>query len=79
LPSSTPGRAETCRDQDGATELHRTLSTHLNGLAGSATTVRAGFVIDVVEEPTPSDLLADQQPLYREDPIFLAARVSRLG
>jgi 2-polyprenyl-3-methyl-5-hydroxy-6-metoxy-1,4-benzoquinol methylase len=52
---------------------HRTLSTYLNVL------VRAGFVLDVVDEPTPSDRLADQQPLYREVPIFLAARASRRG
>ena len=52
---------------------HRMLSTYLNGL------VQAGFVLDVVEEPMPSDRLADQQPLYREVPIFFAVRASRRG
>ncbi len=55
-----------------AGNYHRTLSTYLNSL------VRAGFVIDVVDEPRPSPLLADQQPLYNEVPIFLAGRARAL-
>lgn len=50
---------------------HRTLSTYLNGL------VRAGFVLDAVDEPKPSPLLAEQQPLYAQVPIFLGARARR--
>ncbi|MET0901646.1 MAG: methyltransferase domain-containing protein [Acidimicrobiales bacterium] len=56
-----------------AGNFHRTLSTYLNAL------VQAGFVLDLVEEPTPSDRLADQQPVYRQVPIFFAARASRRG
>jgi SAM-dependent methyltransferase len=50
---------------------HRTLATYLNSL------VRAGFGIEAVEEPEATPLLAQQQPLYREVPIFFAARVRR--
>lgn len=50
---------------------HRTLSTYLNGL------VRAGFALDAEDEPKPSDLLAAQQPLYQQVPIFFAARAIR--
>src|SRR5690606_13871190 len=50
---------------------HRTLATYLNGLA------RAGFVLDAVEEPRPTPLLAEQQPLDAEVPIFFAARATR--
>jgi SAM-dependent methyltransferase len=47
---------------------HRTLSTYLNAL------VRAGFLLEAVEEPVAGPLLARQQPLYEEVPIFFAAR-----
>jgi hypothetical protein len=47
---------------------HRTLSTYLNAL------VRSQFMLEVVEEPVASPLLARQQPLYEEVPIFFAAR-----
>jgi SAM-dependent methyltransferase len=47
---------------------HRTLGTYLNAL------VRSRFVLEVVEEPVASPLLAKQQPLYEEVPIFFAAR-----
>lgn len=44
------------------------LSTYLNAFAG------AGFEIDECREPIAGDLLAQQQPLYTEVPIFFAAR-----
>jgi ubiquinone/menaquinone biosynthesis C-methylase UbiE len=47
---------------------HRTLSTYLNAL------VRARFVMEEVDEPAAGPLLARQQPLYAEVPIFFAAR-----
>jgi ubiquinone/menaquinone biosynthesis C-methylase UbiE len=47
---------------------HRTLSTYLNALT------HCGFSLDAVEEPEASPLLAQQQPLYKEVPIFFAAR-----
>ena len=47
------------------------LSTYLNTLAQSA------FVVDAVEEPKASSLLAQRQPLYQEVPIFFAARALR--
>lgn len=50
---------------------HRTLSTYLNGL------IRAGFVLDAVDEPRPAPRLVEQQPLYAEVPIFFAARAAR--
>lgn len=50
---------------------HRTLATYLNGL------VRAGFVLDAVDEPRPAPRLVEQQPLYAEVPIFFAARATR--
>ncbi len=50
---------------------HRTLSTYLNGL------IRAGFVLDAVDEPKASNLLMNQQPLYGEVPIFFACRAIR--
>jgi SAM-dependent methyltransferase len=54
-----------------AGNYHRTLSTYLNAL------VHAGFVLDAVDEPRPSRLLAEQQPLYEQVPIFFGARVIR--
>jgi SAM-dependent methyltransferase len=50
---------------------HRTVSTYLNGL------VAAGFTLEEVVEPRASARLAEQQPVYAEVPIFLAARVRR--
>jgi 2-polyprenyl-3-methyl-5-hydroxy-6-metoxy-1,4-benzoquinol methylase len=50
---------------------HRTLSSYLNAL------VRAGFVLDALDEPRPSQLLAAQQPLCEQVPIFLGARALR--
>ncbi|MBN2622168.1 MAG: methyltransferase domain-containing protein [Acidimicrobiales bacterium] len=50
---------------------HRTLATYLNGL------VRAGLVVDAVDEPLPAPRLVEQQPLYAEVPIFFAARATR--
>ena len=50
---------------------HRTLSTYLNALA------RAGFALEAVDEPPANEDLASQQPLYREVPIFFAARTRR--
>lgn len=50
---------------------HRTLGAYLNGL------VRAGFVLDAVDERQPTARLAEQQPLYAEVPIFFAARAFR--
>lgn len=47
---------------------HRMLSTYLNALA------RAGFQIEESQEPVAGDLLAEQQPLYTQVPIFFAAR-----
>ncbi len=55
-----------------AGNYHRTLATYLNGL------VRAGFGVEAVDEPQATPLLAQQQPLYREVPIFFAARVRRI-
>jgi SAM-dependent methyltransferase len=47
---------------------HRTLATYLNALT------RSGFVLDQVNEPRAAPLLARQQPLYSDVPIFLAGR-----
>jgi SAM-dependent methyltransferase len=50
---------------------HRTLSTYLNAL------IRSGFALEAVEEPRAAPLLARQQPLYAEVPIFFACRARR--
>jgi ubiquinone/menaquinone biosynthesis C-methylase UbiE len=50
---------------------HRTLSTYLNSL------IVHGFTIERTAEPRASDLLAEQQPVYRQVPIFFAARARR--
>lgn len=50
---------------------HRTLSTYLNAL------VDAGLTIERTAEPRATDLLGDQQPVYRNVPIFFAARARR--
>jgi SAM-dependent methyltransferase len=52
-----------------AGQHHRTLATYLNGL------VAAGFTLEEVVEPRASARLAEQQPVYADVPIFLAARV----
>lgn len=49
----------------------RTLSTYLNAL------VRARFQLEATEEPMASPLLAQQQALYTEVPIFFAALVRK--
>ncbi len=49
---------------------HRMLSTYLNALTA------AGFAIEHTEEPAADELLATQQPLYAEVPIFFAARTA---
>ncbi|HEY3141704.1 MAG TPA: methyltransferase domain-containing protein, partial [Acidimicrobiales bacterium] len=50
---------------------HRTLGTYLNTL------LDRGFQVERVEEPPASTRLAQQNPLYREVPIFFAARVRK--
>ena len=50
---------------------HRTLSSYLNALLAS------GFALEAVEEPTASDALAAQQPVYAGVPIFFAGRAVR--
>ncbi|MCP3855312.1 MAG: class I SAM-dependent methyltransferase [Actinomycetia bacterium] len=47
---------------------HRMLSTYLNALA------RAGFEMEECQEPRAGELLAEQQPLYTQVPIFFAVR-----
>jgi SAM-dependent methyltransferase len=54
-----------------AGNFHRTLSTYLNAL------IESHFVLDSISEPTATPLLARQQPVYQEVPIFFAARVHR--
>jgi SAM-dependent methyltransferase len=51
-----------------AGNYHRMVSTYLNAITQS------GFLVDVLDEPKASSLLAEQQPLYKEVPIFFAAR-----
>jgi len=50
---------------------HRTVGTYLNAL------FRAGFALHHVVEPAAGPRLAEQQPVYRDVPIFLGARVRR--
>ncbi len=50
---------------------HRMLSTYLNAL------VDHGFTVERTAEPRATDTLADQQPVYRNVPIFFAARARR--
>lgn len=47
---------------------HRTLATYLNALVG------AGFVLEQAHEPVANARLAEEQPVYRQVPIFFAAR-----
>lgn len=52
-----------------AGNYHRMLSTYLNAL------IDASFHIEEVDEPIANELLARQQPVYSQVPIFFAARV----
>ncbi len=52
---------------------HRTVSTYLNAL------VRAHLTLELAEEPMAAPRLAEQRPLYREVPIFFAARAAAGG
>ncbi len=47
---------------------HRTLATYLNSL------VRAGLAVEEVAEPMATGRLGAERPLYREVPMFFAAR-----
>jgi ubiquinone/menaquinone biosynthesis C-methylase UbiE len=47
---------------------HRSLSVYINTL------IQAGFVIATVDEPRPTQILAEQQPEYAQVPIFWATR-----
>jgi ubiquinone/menaquinone biosynthesis C-methylase UbiE len=51
-----------------AGNYHRTLSTYLNAIH------RAKLVVEEVQEPFAEPLLAQQQPVYVDVPIFLAIR-----
>jgi ubiquinone/menaquinone biosynthesis C-methylase UbiE len=50
---------------------HRTLATYLNAF------VRAGLVVEEVAEPVATGRLGAERPLYREVPMFFAARTRR--
>jgi ubiquinone/menaquinone biosynthesis C-methylase UbiE len=50
---------------------HRTLSNYLNALA------RAGLAVEEVAEPVATGRLGAERPLYREVPMFFAARTRR--
>lgn len=56
-----------------AGNYHRTLSTYINALSSSS------FRIEVADEPYPDQLLAEQQPVYSNVPIFFAARARSIG
>jgi ubiquinone/menaquinone biosynthesis C-methylase UbiE len=51
-----------------AGNYHRTLSTYLNAIH------HAKFIVEEAQEPTAEPLLARQQPVYIDVPIFLAIR-----
>jgi ubiquinone/menaquinone biosynthesis C-methylase UbiE len=51
-----------------AGNFHRPISVYLNAL------LQSGFRLEAVEEPRPTELLLDQQPVYRDLPIFFATR-----
>ncbi len=53
-----------------AGNYHRPLHVYLNGL------IAAGFRLEAVVEPRASRLLAEQQPVFANVPIFLAARAT---
>ena len=54
-----------------AGHYHRPLATYLNALTA------AGFRLEAVDEPRASSLLAAEQPVYTEVPIFFGARMHR--
>ncbi len=60
--SSTPGGVRRAGNH------HRTLSTYVNALGA------AGFVLERLVEPAAPELLAAQQPVFANVPIFLAGR-----
>jgi SAM-dependent methyltransferase len=51
---------------------HRPLATYLNSLTA------IGFRVEAVDEPRASPLLATEQPVYTEVPIFFGARARRV-
>lgn len=55
-----------------AGHYHRPLTTYLNSLTA------IGFRLEAVDEPRASPLLAAEQPVYTEVPIFFGARVRRV-
>jgi SAM-dependent methyltransferase len=55
-----------------AGHYHRPLATYLNSLTA------LGFRLEAVDEPRASPLLAAEQPVYTEVPIFFGARASRV-
>jgi len=56
-----------------AGNYHRPLHVYLNAL------INAGFRLDAFTEPRASPLLAEQQPVYTNVPIFLAARATAVS
>lgn len=56
-----------------AGNYHRRLSTYINALSN------ASFRIEIADEPHPDQLLAKQQPVYGNVPIFFAARAWSIG
>jgi ubiquinone/menaquinone biosynthesis C-methylase UbiE len=52
-----------------AGNYHRPLGVYINAL------LETGFGLDAVDEPRPTTLLREQQPVYQQVPIFLSARV----
>lgn len=55
-----------------AGHYHRPLATYLNSLTAT------GFRLEAVDEPRASALLAAEQPVYAEVPIFFGARARRV-
>jgi len=51
-----------------AGNYHRMLSTYINALS------KASFRIEIADEPLPTPLLSERQPVYSNVPIFFAAR-----
>jgi hypothetical protein len=51
-----------------AGNYHRPLSVYLNAL------ITAGLRLDAADEPPATPLLLEQQPVYRDLPIFFAVR-----
>lgn len=56
-----------------AGNYHMMLSTYMNALAD------ASFHIEIADEPRPDHLLAEQQPVYGNFPMFFAARGRKIG